>query len=153
MLLFLAAPASATDVATKTRLGAGLETGVSWVGATGKYYFGPRAAIAAYAGFGPGEIAARVNWEHEFVRLGNWDLARAAAYWAAGPDFAAYPEFGSVQVGAGGGIGAELQSHDLPLQVFLDLGASVYPLCSHAVYVSFCTVQARGAGGVRYYFK
>ncbi|MFZ5478654.1 MAG: hypothetical protein ACOZNI_17920 [Myxococcota bacterium] len=151
-LVLASSLANATDVARTRKFGIGASTGVAYLAFTGKYYFDPKGGIAFWAGTSGIHHQARVNYEREFVEFADWDFARFDMYWDVGADFGVW-YLGTAEVGAGGGVGVELQFHEVPVQVWVDAGAGVYPSCyGYGVYVGGCFLQGRGSAGGRWYF-
>lgn len=155
--LLVSSLAHATDVATSKRIGIGAATGPAYLTATGKYYLNDKMGISAYLGTSFVFHMLRANFEMEFVELADWDFARFDMYWDAGLDLGLHTYYGYVggQLGIGGGVGVELQFHELPASVFVDGGLAVNPLNFCSVYQApgaFCLISPRAAAGGRWYF-
>jgi hypothetical protein len=155
--LLVSTLAQASDVGTSKRIGVGVATGPGILDATGKYYLNDKMGISAYLGTSFSYHMLRGNFEMEFVELADWDFARMDMYWDAGIDLGLHTAYGFVdgQFGLGGGVGVELQFHEVPAHVFVDVGLGVNPLNFCDIYEApggFCLIAPRGAAGGRWYF-
>jgi hypothetical protein len=153
--------AHATEVARGKQFGIGPSaTGDTIISVTGKYWFNEKMGLSFHAGTSGAYHGARGSIEGEFVEFGDWPFARFAMYWAAGIDAGVNTAFTlAPEVGVGGGVGVTLQFHDVPAEVFVDAGLSVYPLnyctinaCGFGYGFGYGLVQLRPAVGGRWYF-
>ena len=160
LALSLTDAAHATEVGTYKKLGLGVATGLPYVSLTGKIYLTDEAGFAGYVGTEFEAHYVRVAYQREFKELQNWDWSRLDMYWQLGLDAGIQTQnFGYVggYLMPYGGLGAELQFHEVPAQVFLELGLgpSVLNTYCHAagkVNDGLCWVDVNGAFGGRWYF-
>ncbi len=155
--LALISIAHATEIATSKKFGIGLASGPGGLAIAGKYYLDSKGGIAGYLGTSWRYQAVRVNYEREFYQIESWGFARLDLYWDAGVDIGSWFYYGKVAgvIGFGGGVGAELQFHEVPLNLFLDIGLGIYPVNAYDEldkFAGFGLVAPRGALGARWYF-
>lgn len=147
--------AEATEIGTTRKLGAGVSTGLGYVGITGKVLLSEKAGIAAYAATSFYYFATRVSFDLDLLEIHDWPFARMDLYGTAGLDFGGWalgydvsPNFG-----IGGGAGVDLKFHDFPVQAFADGGLNFFPICySGDPRIVSCLVGGRVDVGGRYYF-
>lgn len=159
-LLLATSPAGATDVGINNKFGIGVSTGYPYLNVTGKYYLKDSAGIAVYLGSAFSYQDLRGAWQSEITELANWDFARFPLYWQAGADLGlSTPGYGYVgaRLGVFGGAGVALQFHEVPIEVFGELAAGVYPVnayCHSADVVSdgVCWIGITSTAGGRWYF-
>lgn len=155
--LVLSSFAYATDVGVIKKFGIGIATGPMGISATGKYYLNQKMGISAYIGSSVQYQGLRANFEMEFLEPADWDFARLGLYWDAGVDLGIWTWYGlnAGIVGVGGGVGAELQFHEVPASVFVDVGIGLYPVNAYdelKEIAGFGLIAPRGAAGGRWYF-
>lgn len=160
-LLLLSGLALATEVGKTELFGIGASTG--WPGAisvTGKYYFNQKIGLAAFLGTSVVVSGLQAQVEGEFYEIKDWSWARLPLLWFAGVDLGItsyhngrlddgiYPH-----IGAYGGVGAALQFHSVPAEVFVQAGIALYPVngCSGFAY-GLCLANGVGRAGGRWYF-
>ncbi len=153
LLLALLAPAqAASEVGTARQLGVGASFGNGIIGVAGKYWFNPTIGVSGYVGNAIELQQLRANFEMDIFTVRDTEFGRFDLYWLAGVDagFWAKPGFVAGKLGGGAGLGVDLKLHDLPLDIFLDVGLGVYAFdfCGAAA----CLLQPRGDLGARYYF-
>lgn len=155
--LALTALAHATEIGTTKKFGLGLASGSHFGALTGKYYLNENVGVVVYVGNSGWYTGVRANYEREFHALDSWGWAQLDLYWLVGADVGLWTYYGRYPavIGAGGGVGADMQFHDVPLSVFLDVGLGLYPINAYDEldrFAGFGLVAPRGSLGGRWYF-
>lgn len=155
--LALTAAVHATEIGTSKKFGIGLASGSQAGALTGKFYVSEPAGFAVYVGTSGWYNGLRINYEREFYPVDSWGWAQLDLYWLVGVDVGLWTYYGKnpMVFGAGGGVGADMQFHDVPLSVFLDIGVGLYPINAYDEldrFAGFGVFAPRGAFGGRWYF-
>ena len=125
LLLALSVPdAHATDVGRSKRIGVGIEVGAP-AGLSAKYFFNEKQGVSVHVGaWTTSRVYVAGQFEFEFLELGDFSWARADLYGLAGVEsgYIYISPFNNGYLGLYGGAAAELQFHEAPINLYLELG-------------------------------
>ena len=119
--------AHATDVGRSKRIGVGIEVGAP-AGLSAKFFLNEKQGVSLHVGaWATTRFAVSGQFEFEFLELGDWGWGRADLYGLAGLETGyiyVYP-YDHGYGGVYGGAAAELQFNDVPINLYLELGAGI----------------------------
>lgn len=153
VVLALIGEADATEIGVERRWGVGIELGAPNA-VTGKYFFDDLSGVSLHAGWWADRaLHVRAQYEREFLEVANPAWARLGLYWLAGVHtgfLPFHPYYDAAYVGPHAGAAAELQFHDIPINVFLeaDVGAAAAFATPETLIWPIANIQLGG----RYHF-
>lgn len=158
--VLLGGVAEATEVGLSKPVGVGLATGYPGaISVTGSYWLSDRGRISGYLGSIGFMYGLRALYEHNFYPITDEGPGVLWVYWFAGLDLSLSRYANKTmddnwhgRVGLLGGAGVELQFHNAPAEVFLEVGPALYPVNGCTYLYGNCFTSAWSQLGARWYF-